>query len=163
MCLSVCVIWLLLYDQIEHIFNRQVPLTMMSVSRCRRTSSYILKPWLNFLSGFSIPGHLLKRIGFFISVLEHQVSLHLHTRGSWAFKLFEIPLLLICRHTWHKLWSACVFIINHLHSSVQYKALKLEMPHTCFVYDKDLFTPWLKLWEKEFLIITLLQSRFGRS
>lgn len=143
--------------------NRQIPLTMTSVSHCTRTCSYILKHWLNFLFGFSIPGHLLKRINFSISILELKVSLHLHTRGSCAFKPFEIPLLLICRDMWHKLGSACVFITNHLHSSAQYKALKLEMPHTCFVHDKDLFTPWLRLWEKEFFIIGLLQSRFGRS
>lgn len=40
--------------------------------------------------------------------------------------------------------------MNHLHSPVPYKALKLEMTHACFAYDNDLFTPWLRPWEKEF-------------
>lgn len=102
------------------------------------------EPVAEFSFWFSIPGHLLKRVNFFTNILELKVSLQIHTIGLHAFKLFEIQLLLICRHMWHKLWFAYVFIMKHVHSPEPYKALKLEMTHTYFVYDKDLFTPWLR-------------------
>lgn len=48
-------------------------------------------------------GHLLKRVNFFINVLELKVSLQLHTINFCAFKHFEIQPLLICWHRWNKL------------------------------------------------------------
>lgn len=98
------------------------------------------EPVAEFSLWFSTPGHHLERFNF-SNILELKVSLQLHTIDSCAFKPFEMQPLLICRHMWHKLWFAYVFIMNHSHSPAPYKALKLEMAHACFAYDKDLFTP----------------------
>lgn len=54
--------------------------------------------------------------------------------------------------------------MNHLHSPAPYKALKLEMTHACFAYDKDLFTPSLRPWENEFFHNWFIpKNRSGRS
>lgn len=109
------------------------------------------EPMVEFSLWIPLVGYLLERVNI-INILELKVSLQLHTINFCAFKHFEIQPLLICWHRWHQLWFAYVFVMNHLHSPAPFKALSLEMSYVCFVYDKDLFTPWLRPWEKDFFL-----------